>query len=428
MLIRGDLGNKVANRFDPDPTPGLVLLETLTQRYPDDVEGWVALGEHYFHAHGPALLPTSTYRGAFTRAIQLNPYYSEPYVHLIEDAFLQLDSARARRLIEEYAAIDGSHEGCSLQLAYDLVWGADTARERALAALDTIAPRAAWAGCLPIGPMAPPPRVLDRIGEMYQAVADTSSQPWSTLIAFHQLRLKVLAPRGQIARVQQVLAEREGLTGKEGWWVAGWQIMLHLSEFPDSLAAHRAARKMVENPHPWGGFWIGALAVAERRWTDADQISRELDRRAQDFITGGDTVLASKARSYVAALRAYTGLARGDRGRLREFELALNQLPFPGIDAYPAAYLHYQVGQLLFERGQLHDAERYFLSFGPVDFYTSQAQLYLGRINEALGRPNEAVEHYRRFITWWQYADPGLRGPLQEAQVALSRLTQQQGN
>jgi hypothetical protein len=425
MLIRGDLRQKVVNREDTDSVASFVILETLTRRYPDDVEGWAALGDQYFHAGGPALLPTSAYRGALTRAVQLNPNYREPYVHLIDDAFFRLDSAGARRLINAYAAIGGSQEGCSFQLAYDFVWGPKAAGERALAALDTIEPIAAWNGCLPIGPMAAPPHVLDRIGGMYQTVADTSSQPWSTLIAFHQLRLKVLAPRGQIARVQQALAGMEGLTGTGGFWVAGWQIMLHLSGFPDSLAAHRAARKMMENPHPRGRFWIGALAVAERRWTDADQIGRALDGEGQDPGIRGDT--ASAARAYAAALRTYMGLVRGDRGRLEELELALNRLPYPGVYTPAETYLRYQVAKLLFEQGQLRDAERYFLSFGPSDFYTSQAELYLGRINEALDRPDEAVEHYRRFITWWEFADPGLREPWEQARVSLTRFTREQG-
>jgi TolB-like protein len=422
MLIRGDLMDKVMNRGDADSVGLFVTLETLTRRYPDDVEGWAALGDQYFHGGGPALLPTSAYRGALTRAVELNPYYREPYVHLIDDAFFRLDSAGARRLIEEYAAVGGGKDGCSYQLAYDFVWGSRAASERALAALDTIEPSAAWGFCLPIGPMAAPPRVLDRIGERYQAVADTSSQPWSTLIAFHQLRLKFLTPRGQIAPVQQALAETERLPGRAGWWAAGWQIMLHLSGFPDSIAAHRGARKVIGNPHPRGRFYIGALAVAEGRWADAEQVGRALDRQAQDPAMRGDTARAAAA--YAAALRPYMSLVRGDRGRLKELEVALNRLPFNTIHAPVAAYLRYQVGKLLFERGQLRDAERYFLSFGPLDFYTSQAELYLGRINEALGRPDEAAGHYRRFVTWWQYADPGLRGPLKEAQVAVSRLTQ----
>jgi tetratricopeptide (TPR) repeat protein len=423
MLIRGDL--QLSRDKDLDAAAALTVLEALTRRYPDDVEGWVALGEKYFHAHGLALLPTSTYRGAFARAIQLNPHYGEPYVHLIDDAFLQLDSSHARRLIEEYAAVNESKKGCSFQLAYDLVWGSPAAGERALAALDTIAPNAAWNGCLPMGPMAALPRVLDRIGGMYQAVADTSTKPWSTLIAFHHLRLKVLAPRGQVARSQKMLARLEGWTGAAGWYVAGWQILLHLSEFPDSLVAHRAARSLIADPHPRGRFWIGALAIAERRWMQADEILRALERRAHDPATAADTASAASARA--AALRAYMGLVQGDRGRLRELELALVQLEPRGIFAPEETYLRFQVGKLLLERGQMREAERWFLSFGPMHFYAIQAEWYLGRITDALGRPDEAAEHYRRFITWWQFADPGVRGPLEQADVALRRLTREQG-
>ena len=53
-------------------------METLTATYPDDVEAWVALGESYYHHGGVTLRSTEAYRGAFTRAVRLHPYYSEP--------------------------------------------------------------------------------------------------------------------------------------------------------------------------------------------------------------------------------------------------------------------------------------------------------------------------------------------------------------
>ena len=121
MLIRADL--KLLRPGDLDPVPGLSMLDSLTRRYPDDVEGWVALGERHYHDRGLAFLPPTTYRRAFSRALQLNPHYREPYVHLIEDAFFRLDSVGARRLIEAYANIEGSQAGCTIQMAYDLAWG-----------------------------------------------------------------------------------------------------------------------------------------------------------------------------------------------------------------------------------------------------------------------------------------------------------------
>ena len=76
-------------------------LEAFTATYPDDLEAWIALGESYFHHFGGATLrSTEAYRGAFTRAARLYPYYGEAYGHLIEDAFLRLDSLDAQRLID----------------------------------------------------------------------------------------------------------------------------------------------------------------------------------------------------------------------------------------------------------------------------------------------------------------------------------------
>jgi len=79
-----------------------------------------------------------------------------------------------------------------------------------------------------------------------------------------------------------------------------------------------------------------------------------------------------------------------------EFESALARLPVASWDnEQPQQYLRYRVGKLLFDEGRMRDAERYFRSFQPYDyFYTTQAELYLGRIAEAHGRPEEAVTHY----------------------------------
>jgi hypothetical protein len=81
------------------------------------------------------------------------------------------------------------------------------------------------------------------------------------------------------------------------------------------------------------------------------------------------------------------------------------------------------MGRMLFEEGRLAESERYFRTFQPYDyFYASLAELYLGRITEALGRAGEAAVHYDRFARWWELADPPLRPQLEEARAALGRL------
>jgi len=119
------------------------------------------------------------------------------------------------------------------------------------------------------------------------------------------------------------------------------------------------------------------------------------------------------------------GLVRGNREMIPEFEAALGGLPPASYSReQPQQFLRYRVGTMLFEWGEFRHAERYFRSFQPYDyFYTSQAQLFLGRINEALEREEEAAEHYDRFVTWWQYADPPLRPVWEKAREALARVT-----
>ena len=396
-------------------TNDVEALEALTAMYPDDVEAWVNLGDTYYHHGGITLRSTDAYRGAFTRAVRLHPYYGEAYVHLIEDAFLRLDSLDAQRLIAGYVAI-GGHHACSYQVSYDLVWGTAAARERAMAVLDTVA----LTECVQ-APLAAPPPALDRMAQIYAAAADTATQAEDRTGALWRL-LQVRVPNGQITAARHALARMADLPMTDNR-VARWEIMLHLSGFPDSAAARRAARVIAAEGGPQDQFWVGALAIDEGRWTDVEAVRRVLERQAQSFDAEGSPPGAN-ARAYSAALGAYARLARGDRSRLAEFESALARLPVFGWDIeQPQRYLRYRVGKLLFDNGRTRDAERYFRSFNPYDyFYTTQAELYLGRIAEARGRRQEAVTHYGRFVRWWRYADEPLRPQWEEARQALSRL------
>jgi eukaryotic-like serine/threonine-protein kinase len=389
-------------------------LEALTAMYPDDVEAWAALGESYYHHIGVNLRPTEAYRGAFTRAVQLHPYFAEAYEHLIEDAFLRLDSLDAQRFIDGYVAL-GGNQGCRHQVGHDLVWGSAAARQRAMAVLDTVA----LTSCVQ-APLAAPPDALDRMARMYAAMADTATRELDRKFAIWRL-LQVRVPSGQIAAARRALAGLAAgpVTDKT---IPRWEIQLHLSGFPDSATRRRAARALAAGGAPTDYFWLGALAISEGRWSDVEAVRRALERQTQSVEDPSPP--GANARAYAAALDAYAGLARGDLGRLAEFESALLQVPVFGFDIeQPQQYLRLRVGKLLFDAGRTSDAERYFRSFNPYEYFaTTQAELYLGRLAEARGRTEEAVTHYGRFVRWWRYADEPLRPQWEEARQALSRL------
>jgi tetratricopeptide (TPR) repeat protein len=390
-------------------------LEALTAAYPDDVEAWVALGESYFHHIGVNLRPTEAYRGAFTRAVQLHPYYGEAYEHLIEDAFLRLDSLDAQRFIDGFVAL-GGNQACRYQLSHDLVWGTAAGRERAMDVLDTVA----LTKCVQ-APLAALPVALDRMAQIYGAVADTATQALDRKFAVWRL-LQVRVPSGQITAARRALARLAAGPVIEKS-LARWEIQLHLAGFPDPVAARHAARMLAAEGTPTDYFWLGALAISDGRWTDFEAVRRALERQTQSVEADGAPPGAN-ARAYAAALGAYARLARGDRSRLAEFESALVRLPIFGFDIeQPQQYLRLRVGKLLFDDGRTRDAERYFRSFNPYEYFsTTQAELYLGRIAEARGRRQEAVTHYGRFVRWWRYADEPLRPQWEEAREALRRL------
>ena len=414
LALVGQLPDRDAKRIRA--YENVEALEALTETYPDDLEAWIALGESYFHHFGGATLrPTQAYRGAFGRAVRLHPYYGEAYGHLIEDAFLRLDSLDAQELINSHVAL-GADGSCSYQVSHDLVWGTPAARERAMAVLDTVT----LANCVQTPPAAPA-HVLDRMAQIYGHMVDTATQAGARKFALSRL-LQVRVPNGQITSARRALARMADVpvTNKTA---ARWAIQLHLSGFPDSAAARHLARVLAAEATPTDNFWLGALAISQGRWSDVEAVRRALGRQTQS-VEGGRSSPGANARAYATVLGAYAGLVRGDRTKLAGFDSALVQLPVFGNDIQqPQVYLRYQVGKLLFDDGQLAEAERYLWGFMPYDFfYTSQAELYLGRIAEARGRREEAVTHYARFVRWWRHADEPLRPQWEEARQALSRL------
>ena len=415
LAFLDQLPTRDAERIRASSTGDIEALETLAATYPDDVEAWVTLGDLYFHVGGATLHSTEAYRGALTRAMQLHPYYAEAYLHLIEDAFLRLDSLDAQRLIYGYVAL-GGEQACAEQVSYDLVWGSAEARARALVVLDTVAPMM----CVQ-APLAAQPPALDRMAQAFAAIADTASQVDDRKPAIWRL-LQVRVTSGQIIEARRALA-RLAAGPRTDESLPRWEIQLHLSGFPDSTAARRAARMLAASGAPTDYFWLGALAISDGRWADVEAVRRALERQTQSVEADGSRPGAN-ARAYAAALGAYAELVRGNHGQLAAFESALARLPRFGYDIeQPQQYLRLGVGKLLFEDGRTRDAERYFRSFNPYEYFSAiQAELYLGRIAEAQGRPEEAATHYGRFVRWWRYADEPLRPLWEEARQALSRL------
>src|SRR2546428_11055422 len=123
------------NEWRPD---AITLLQGLVARYPEDAEGWYLLGDAYFHLGHFSFLPLDSMVQPLQRAIALDSSFSPAYLHLVEYAFRQGDSATARTLIDRLRRIaPDSPKAVGLGLAYALSWGTAPERDAAQAMLDT---------------------------------------------------------------------------------------------------------------------------------------------------------------------------------------------------------------------------------------------------------------------------------------------------
>jgi hypothetical protein len=126
----------------------------------------------------------------------------------------------------------------------------------------------------------------------------------------------------------------------------------------------------------------------------------------------------------VVAQRAYLALARGDSAEaLRLFDAAPDTAAFGGNQIDDLVH-----AQLLAARGRAPEAaallERPPVGFNPgVSVIEILRALERGRVNERLGNRARALEGYGRVVQAWRNADSTLQPFVEEAQLALARLS-----
>jgi tetratricopeptide (TPR) repeat protein/tRNA A-37 threonylcarbamoyl transferase component Bud32 len=392
------------------------LLEKLTLKYPDDVDGWFMLGDLAFHWGGIALHPATVFRSTLERAVAQAPHYFEAYTHLIEDAFMQLDSGRARQLIDD---AERFHPACcaGYRVAYDLAWRDRTSARTTLDSLNVDNLFRGWVA------LAVAPDALERMEQLdlTRMVNSTDFEEAGNAL-WRSLQARVM--RGQLQDARRILAQAEGLPVIRTE-AARFMVALQLTEFTDMATLRRAAQVLAGDTVLESVFWLGALAVAEQRWADVDRAVSVLDQHphlaaTREHVASDSDDVAAPA----AALRAYAALRRGDWSKLEEFKVALSALsPYGLLGWVEGAHLRYEVGRMLLDRGKLDEAERYLNTFYQYDwFYFVQAQYFLAQIHEARGRHAEARSHYERVVFWWSDSDPEFHEWRGRAVQALARL------
>jgi serine/threonine-protein kinase len=121
-----------AQAFAVDPPTGVDSMRAFVAVYPQDVFGWMVLGEVQYHTNHVLNLPVDSLRAPFERAAGLDSTYVPAYFHTVEMAFDGADTTllyRDLRILEQQRAY--AYHTRRYRLASQIVWGlADSVEAR----------------------------------------------------------------------------------------------------------------------------------------------------------------------------------------------------------------------------------------------------------------------------------------------------------
>ncbi|HYO47932.1 MAG TPA: hypothetical protein VEY33_14735 [Gemmatimonadota bacterium] len=382
---------------------------------------WFVLGDRETHFGGWALLDREEGDRALERAIALAPRTggTEPYLHLIQHALADADSARAARLLDAFQGITRGAVTqdyiAALPLAFAIGFGDSVTQAETRAALDTV-PTGRLVHALSL---LGNPRLHGVIEEALQvALARSDNQNGVETLG-------ILYSRGNLRAALDFTNDPLTPPGFRADWI--YRLYHVGSNLPREdleriLAAGAADTSGGALPSSY--LWLGAYAVDRGQW---DEYAAAIDRtrsRAQYWQSEGNLILAQQYEIITRALEGYALWKRGQKAEaIRVLEAA--QREYDGGESHrgvpwfsPNVTVRWWLGDLMLEVGRPRDAERYFKSISADPF----AALRLARVYENLGEFEKARSSYEYALLSWHDADPELQPRIQEARSGLARL------
>lgn len=410
VLLRADLA-LLQGTLD-----GIEPLERAVRRHPDDPEGWYLLGETYFHLGPAAMIPMAKAEEAFARATELDNRFLPAYLHRVDYALLMADTARATALVDSMARIfpDGDEGEAEIRATFDLAFGSDSARARALQEIE----QRFADDAVPIALQAfRHPRFRDREGQLYEIAVRENQGPgaWINLAANR-------FQRGQLAEALVTVDE-------PGFPALGRPPLLyraHRQGLPIGDDRIEAAARAEPPEIPDASvqalhrFFSGALAAELGHEPDRAAARGALRDLAARLRVEGDSTNARFADGAGLALDGLLAWQRGDHALAERFlEEARTKATGHGPKWAVSDMIRWWIGELLAEQGRYHDAEPYFASL----WFDPLADRRLGDVYLEMGEPEKARQSYERFLTAWRDADPELQPMVVQTRQAVAGLS-----
>jgi tetratricopeptide (TPR) repeat protein len=382
------------------------LLQGLVRTYPDYAEAWFVLGDLYYHAGGWIPASVEDAQRCFARAGELDPEFGPYRVHTIDLAFvIDPDSAQAARLLEDYKRLAGADAVHTrrLELGFDLAFGDQEHRDRALASLDTVDLQLVRS--LHGAPPLFHPRFWPQLEAVYLAQVRRGLARISPL--FHGAAMG----RGYLGKALKYLDRSQATTDDR----VCQPVYAYIDGLPvpaGRLEEAASALIQIDSTSNPNLLYCGAfLAAAQGRWAEharAVEFSWDYWRRE---VNAGRSGWQGKAN--ILALEAYGLLRRGDP------EAAVEKLE--EVRRYQASpRVRTVLAYALMELERWEEAVPYLAEWSTTN---SHRHYHLARAYEGTGEYGKAAKEYAFFVEAWEDADPELQPWVDDARRALERLT-----
>lgn len=412
---------------------------TITGTYPDDVEAWFLLGDLLFHSNPLRGRSGAEARGAFERALWLEPDHVTSLVHLVRIAAIEGKQDEALALAERVRHLSPSGDQALAMRAFQ----AYTVRSAAeiAAVCDQLQRARAITVAVAFSDVAVYSDNLDGAESLARSFIQVARSAELRALCHIQIAHLELA-RGRWSGAARELATAEALDAGWGIEVRALLAALPLLSLPasylESLLAE-LARWPSEAVEP-SAFVIFAmhngLHPALRRY-----LMGLLCTRLGDGAGGRAELAALRELAVpddVATLR--DNLVRSIEARLAQIDgrpaEALAHLRGMHTDLwfqltvaspfYGQAHDRFLCADVLRELGRDEEALGWYGAVAersPFELvYAAPAHLRRGEIYERIGEPRRAAAEYRRFVGLWQNCDPDLQPLVRNAEERIGGL------
>jgi hypothetical protein len=374
------------------------------------------LGEALHHTHIFRPLPADSTWAAFDSVLRRDSTLFPALIHPVEVALLTRDSSRFARY---YSMVERSAPSATLntlRTAAQVVWGPPPSDSALRAAL-----------------IDQPSWIINAVNSGYELEHATSD---SILRRFR--RAQQVVPRDPNFLAQSLGVRSYALAGLGRWREAGvlidslrsidrgkatevlaWSTALGLA--PASFRAFLDTAVAAIPPGPEAEY---ARAMAHLLRGEVGEGRRWV---ARSLAAGKSESIPESRRGYLVAVDGWAALLQGDSTtglpRLRE---GIQMIASPR-EGEESAFLRFQLARTLAAAPENRTEGITWLreGFDLHPLYQPLTHLELGRTYEAVGKTDSAALAYRKFLRFWDKADPDLQGRVTEARQALEELTRE---